>query len=79
MSELNRITPAHAGKKEAARPLRAALKGSPPHMRGKVRIGRGPQHHRGITPRVCGEKLNESYACGEAEGSPPRMRGKDHR
>ena len=50
--------------------------GSPPRMRGKVRLLQSnrcfPQDH----PRVCGEKAAQPFHGVSLIGSPPRMRGK---
>ena len=93
---VNRITPAHAGKRlfilyhhyilwdhprtcgeKVERHVRQQLKkGSPPHMRGKVKkhpfFPACQQDH----PRTCREKERVSRCACWTEGSPPHMRGK---
>ena len=51
--------------------------GSPPHMRGKVRIDGLLRNVRRDHPRACGEKNATPQPSGLSKGSPPRMRGKD--
>ena len=94
---VNRITPAHAGKRlfilyhhyilwdhprtcgeKVERHVRQQLKkGSPPHMRGKVKkhpfFPACQQDH----PRTCGEKPFHLGGKCCIRGSPPHMRGKD--
>ena len=70
--------PRVCGEKHPSTAIRQRNTGSPPRVRGKVRVQAPVQEHRGITPRLCGEKndwqrIKEAYT-----GSPPRMRGKDH-
>ena len=69
--------PRVCGEKAGPRFLRCCLLGSPPRMRGKVRLTvQGllpPQDH----PRVCGEKNSMSEYFFAVLGSPPRMRGKE--
>ena len=69
--------PRVCGEKAGPRFLRCCLLGSPPRMRGKVRLTvQGllpPQDH----PRVCGEKDFVKHCEDFPQGSPPRMRGKD--
>ena len=50
--------------------------GSPPRMRGKVRLVRIEPERRGDHPRVCGEKFLFGVQLVAVQGSPPRMRGK---
>ena len=93
---VNRITPAHAGKRlfilyhhyilwdhprtcgeKVERHVRQQLKkGSPPHMRGKVKkhpfFPACQQDH----PRTCGEKVRRTRGLYLILGSPPHMRGK---
>ena len=68
--------PRVCGEKHPSTAIRQRNTGSPPRVRGKVRVQAPVQEHRGITPRLCGEKndwqrIKEAYT-----GSPPRMRGK---
>ena len=51
-------------------------RGSPPRMRGKVRLGHATKSVKVDHPRVCGEKhpFDAQHQCNP--GSPPRMRGK---
>ena len=51
--------------------------GSPPRMRGKVRLILYNQCPCKDHPRVCGEKYGEFYTVVSGLGSPPRMRGKE--
>ena len=69
--------PRVCGEKHPSTAIRQRNTGSPPRVRGKVRVQAPVQEHRGITPRLCGEKndwqrIKEAYT-----GSPPRMRGKE--
>ncbi len=51
-------------------------KGSPPHMRGKVRYQLAGACPARVHPRTCGEKGLCSMCSRRTRGSPPHMRGK---
>ena len=50
--------------------------GSPPRVRGKVKVQSTLRLERRDHPRVCGEKFCNSSSVWSLTGSPPRMRGK---
>ena len=52
------------------------LGGSPPRVRGKVRVQKPLMLSIVDHPRVCGEKFFGNYGGNYAKGSPPRVRGK---
>ena len=64
------------GEKAAMSTMDMHLKGSPPHVRGKVDfesiLGKRVEDH----PRMCGEKHGLGFPLALRSGSPPRMRGK---
>ena len=76
-SDRPRDHPRVCGEKSKYLSAISAVLGSPPRMRGKVRLTvQGllpPQDH----PRVCGEKDFVKHCEDFPQGSPPRMRGKD--
>ena len=50
------VTPAYAGKSMSQRSLPLLYLGSPPRMRGKVRLLRPEVHELGITPAYAGKR-----------------------
>ena len=50
--------------------------GSPPRVRGKVKVQSTLRLERRDHPRVCGEKMVSMIPHRRSRGSPPRMRGK---
>ena len=68
--------PRVCGEKNGLAIITSVLMGSPPRMRGKVRISGRFFFCTRDHPRVCGEKPNFQTDDRPACGSPPRMRGK---
>ena len=66
------------GEKTFEHLLEKAEKGSPPHVRGKVRLPLGFVLFLKDHPRMCGEKCvpKRWTTCGR--GSPPHVRGKEN-
>ena len=74
---LMRDHPRVCGEKREIRQPPAALRGSPPRMRGKASTRKWREERERDHPRVCGEKTISAFARYTNKGSPPRMRGKD--
>ena len=68
--------PRMCGEKQLRQAIAVQHIGSPPHVRGKVRLSGCLLHCSGDHPRMCGEKEVESVFIVAVVGSPPHVRGK---
>ena len=68
--------PRTCGEKDEIEDISQALKGSPPHMRGKVPVWLPSPVTTGITPAHAGKRWQQYCRAGKPIGSPPHMRGK---